>query len=156
MRSLRRARPAVAAAVLALLATAAPARADSDQDLPSSMAALGDSISRGFDACGFYVDCTPRSWTTGDDTEVDSQRSRLLAAGARLATVVNLAHTGAPVAELDDQVAAAVAQHVEYVTLDIGANDACRPAASQMTRVEEFRGQLRAALRRSSSRASRT
>jgi lysophospholipase L1-like esterase len=148
MTALRRARPAAGAAVLALLAAAAPAQADPDPALPTSMAALGDSISRGFDACGFYVDCTPRSWATGDDSEVDSQRSRLVAAGARLSTVVNLAHTGDTVAALDDQAAAAVAQHVEYVTVDIGANDACRPDVSQMTPVGEFRSQLRTALRR--------
>jgi lysophospholipase L1-like esterase len=148
MRSLRRARPAAVAAVLTLLVAAGPARAESDRDLPSSMAALGDSISRGFDACGFYVDCTPRSWSTGDDSEVDSQRSRLDAAGARLSKVVNLAHTGAPVSELADQATAAVAQHVQYVTIDIGANDACAPDASQMTPVEDFRNQLRTALGR--------
>jgi len=144
----RRARLMAWAATLAVLATTEPAQAAPTRELPTSMAALGDSITRGFDACGFYVDCEPRSWSTGDDDDVDSQRARLQAVGARLSTVTNLAHTGAAVAALDDQAAAAVAQHVAYVTIEIGANDACQPDVAQMTPVETFRTQLRTALDR--------
>jgi len=148
MTSERRARLVAAAVAVAVLATTGPAQAEPTRELPTSMAALGDSITRGFDACGFYVDCPERSWSTGDDAEVDSQRSRLTAAGAQLSTVVNLAHTGAAVAALDDQAAGAVAQHADYVTIEIGANDACQPDVSQMTPVETFRGLLRTALTR--------
>jgi lysophospholipase L1-like esterase len=149
MISARRARLLAGATALALLvAPSGLARAASDEPLPRSMAALGDSISRGFDACGFYVDCSVRSWSTGDDTEVDSQRSRLAAAGAPLSTVLNLARTGATVAALGGQAGSAVASHVDYVTIEIGANDACRPDVSAMTPVGQFRSQLRAALRR--------
>src|SRR5690349_6822196 len=44
---------------------------------PSSMASMGDSISRGFNACGFYVDCTYRSFSTGDDGGVNSHYLRI-------------------------------------------------------------------------------
>jgi lysophospholipase L1-like esterase len=51
------------------------------------------------------------------------------------------------VAALDEQAAGAVADHADYVTIEIGANDACRPEAAQMTPVGTFRAQLRTALR---------
>jgi lysophospholipase L1-like esterase len=128
---------------------AAPAGAATDTDTrawPTSMAALGDSISRGFDACGFFMDCPPRSWSTGIDKDVNSQRMRLAAASGHDVAAVNLAHTGVRVQALADQVAAAVAQHVDYVTIDIGANDACANGVGDMTSVPTFRSQLRAAL----------
>jgi hypothetical protein len=69
MTSARQARLVAGVTALALLAApGAAARAASEDPLPRSMAALGDSISRGFDACGFYADCSFRSWSTGDDT----------------------------------------------------------------------------------------
>jgi lysophospholipase L1-like esterase len=132
-----------------LLSTAAPASAVTSSDAaawPRSMAALGDSISRGFDACGFFVDCPPRSWSTGVDRAVDSQRMRLIAAAGHDVAAINLARTGVRVQALADQVSAAVAQQVDYVTIDIGANDACADSVASMTAVPTFRTQLRAAL----------
>jgi lysophospholipase L1-like esterase len=141
----RRVRLTAVAAALALLPAAGSAGAAQSRPLPTVMVALGDSISRGFDACGFYVDCPERSWSTGVDDRVDSQRARLTAAGAKLAAT-NLAHTGATVAELADQVAGAVADHADYVTLEIGANDACSTDVASMTPVADYRSRLRAAL----------
>lgn len=43
------------------------------------MSSLGDSITRGFNACGWYVDCTSRSFSTGDDSSVNSHYLRLRA-----------------------------------------------------------------------------
>lgn len=58
-----------AATALTLLAAtpATPAVADPGPP-PTSMASLGDSITRGFNACGWYVDCTSRSFSTGDNS----------------------------------------------------------------------------------------
>ncbi len=39
---------------------------------PTSMAAVGDSITRGFDACTVLSDCPEVSWATGSDTKVKS------------------------------------------------------------------------------------
>src|SRR5215217_334993 len=69
-------------AVTALLvgigvAPAGPAQAAVDR--PTKMASLGDSITRGFNACGFYFDCTARSWSTGSYSSVNSHYRRLAA-----------------------------------------------------------------------------
>ncbi|HEY2831918.1 MAG TPA: SGNH/GDSL hydrolase family protein [Sporichthyaceae bacterium] len=132
-----------------VLSTAVPAGAATGTDAtawPTSMAAVGDSISRAFDACGFFRDCPPRSWSTGTDSRVDSLRTRLAAASGHDVAAVNLAHTGVGVAALSDQIAQAVPAKVDYVTIDIGANDACADSVPDMTSVPTFRTQLRAAL----------
>jgi lysophospholipase L1-like esterase len=142
-------RAALGAGALLLTSMGAPAGAATGPEAPSwptAMAALGDSISRAFDACGWFVDCPPRSWSTGTDPAVDSQRSRLAAAAGREVTAFNLAQTGTRVRGLAGQIAAAVAAQVDYVTIDIGANDACTDSVADMTPVPTFRAQLRTAL----------
>jgi lysophospholipase L1-like esterase len=139
----------------ALLATptgvaAAPAvpavRSDPATELPTSIASLGDSITRGFNACGFYVDCTRRSWSTGDDEDVRSHRHRLLDFGVELTRQANLARSGARSDALAGQAAAAVAMRAQYVTIEIGANDACARSEAAMTSVEDYRRNIRAGL----------
>jgi len=51
-----------ATAAIAPPATAAPA-------YPSSMAALGDSITRAYDVCCSYADHPAQSWSTGNRRE---------------------------------------------------------------------------------------
>ncbi|MGW0660435.1 SGNH/GDSL hydrolase family protein [Streptodolium elevatio] len=120
----------------------APARPSGPFPKPRSMAALGDSITRGYDACSVPLkDCPSKSWATGDD--VDSHAKRL---GVPRDAVHNDARTGARMNELDDQARVAVGQGVEYVTILLGANDACRDKESQMTSVSDFEQQLREGL----------
>lgn len=114
--------------------------------LPTSIAALGDSITRGFNACGFYVDCTRRSWSTGDDGDVNSHRLRLQHRGAALSRQSNLARSGARSQALAGQASSAVGARAQYVTIEIGANDACTRTEEQMTSVEDYRGNIRAGL----------
>lgn len=109
------------------------------------MVSLGDSITRGFNACGFYVDCTQRSWSTGGDTGVASQWLRLLGLGAPTGQA-NLAHTGARAQALPGQAATAVAARADYVTIAIGANDACRASEDVTTPVDRYRSQIQEAL----------
>jgi lysophospholipase L1-like esterase len=114
---------------------------------PNSMASLGDSITRGFNACGFYVDCAPRSFATGEDSGVNSHYLRILDKNLGiLGKNYNDARSGAKVAEMPGQADAAVSQHVQYVTMLIGANDACTGSESTMTSVASFRGSIDAAL----------
>jgi hypothetical protein len=54
---------------------AAPTRATA-APFPSSMAALGDSITRAFDVCCFYGDHPSNSWATGG-SGLDSIRDQL-------------------------------------------------------------------------------
>jgi lysophospholipase L1-like esterase len=131
-----------AALVAAALATAAPAAAP---PAPTSMSSLGDSITRGFNACGWYVDCPSRSWSTG--SAVDSHYVRIR--GVQPAITgrnFNDADTGARMSDLNGQAQTAVARGVQYVTILIGANDACRSSESAMTPVATFEAQFRQAM----------
>src|ERR687886_647810 len=125
----------VAAATAALL-VGTPAVADT---APSSMAALGDSITRGFDSCGWFTDCPSRSFSTGTDTAVDSHYQRILARNSAISGhAYNDARSGAKIADLAGQVSTAVGQHAQYVTILMGANDACTKTEAAMTPVSTF------------------
>lgn len=114
--------------------------------LPTSIAALGDSITRAFNACGFYRDCTRRSWSTGGSGKVQSHRARLNALGADIQKEFNLARSGASADDLAAQATAAVAAKAQYVTIAIGGNDACRATEEAMTPAAAYRDQVVAAL----------
>ncbi|MFE2040370.1 SGNH/GDSL hydrolase family protein [Streptomyces sp. NPDC059477] len=106
---------------------------------PGSVAAVGDSITRGFDACTVLSDCPEVSWSTGTSPEVDSLAVRLLG-DARAATHSwNYAETGARMADLPGQMAQAATRDPELVTVMAGSNDACRQSVAAMTPVTEFR-----------------
>lgn len=127
--------------VTAPSASAAPA-------LPTSMAAVGDSITRAYDAtlfgC-FLADCPANSWATGTSTTVNSQYRRLLARGAAISGHnANYAHTGAKVGELPTQMGQAGA--AQYVTVLIGANDLCTSTVAGMTSETSFRISVRTGL----------
>ena len=100
---------------------------------PRTVAALGDSLSRGFDACAQYGDCTAVSWSTGTDPRVDSVAARLSAALRAPVSSVNVARSGATVSDLARQVGLAVQRRPDVVTVLIGANDVCRPSLAAMT-----------------------
>ncbi|WP_338898467.1 SGNH/GDSL hydrolase family protein [Streptomyces sp. TG1A-60] len=106
---------------------------------PESLVAVGDSITRGFDACEVLSDCPEVSWATGGDASVDSLAVRLLGASGAARRSWNYAVTGARMADLPNQVARAVTREPELVTVMIGANDACRATATAMTPVADFR-----------------
>jgi lysophospholipase L1-like esterase len=136
-----------AVAIGVVFAAGAPDPAQAAVTLPNSMAGLGDSITRGFNACGFYVDCTSRSWSTGGSGEVNSHYLRILARNPAISGQRhNDAVDGARASDLARQAGVAVSQRVEYVTIEIGANDACRSSESLMTPVSTFRTQIDAAL----------
>jgi lysophospholipase L1-like esterase len=138
---------AVPLAVVALLSTSASAA--TTEPVPNSMASLGDSITRGFNACGWYSDCTNESWSTGGDTAINSHYLRILKVNPAISGHnLNDAKTGAKAVDLDAQAATAVTQGVDYVTVLMGANDACTSSESTMTPVATFRSQVEAALTR--------
>ena len=109
---------------------------------PSSIASLGDSITRGFDACSVLSDCPKVSWSTGTDVKSLAQRLR---SGARS---WNYARTGAVMADLPGQMTAAATREPQLVTIMIGANDACRDSVADMTPTDEFRSVFTSALTR--------
>jgi lysophospholipase L1-like esterase len=133
--------------VVAVLAVPASTARAAGPALPTRMAALGDSITRGFDACGWYSDCPSRSWSTGTYSTVNSQYLRLKALNPALTGYnYNDAKTGAKMSALGGQVSTAVSQQADYVTILLGANDACTSSESTMTSVATFDSQLRSAL----------
>ncbi|MGW0282981.1 SGNH/GDSL hydrolase family protein [Streptomyces sp. NPDC003236] len=123
---------------------------------PESIAAVGDSITRGFDACAVLSDCPEVSWATGSDAGVDSLAVRLLGARGAAEHSRNYAVTGARMSDLPGQMAGAIAGRPELVTVMIGANDACRASVSAMTPVDDFRADFEASLARLRTALPRT
>ncbi|WP_073951950.1 SGNH/GDSL hydrolase family protein [Streptomyces kebangsaanensis] len=113
---------------------------------PDSIAAIGDSITRGFDACMVLTDCPEASWATGGDASVNSLAVRLLGATGAAERSWNYAVTGSRMADLDDQMARAVRKRPELVAVMAGANDACRESTAAMTPVADFRAGFQAAM----------
>ncbi|WP_405980819.1 SGNH/GDSL hydrolase family protein [Streptomyces sp. NBC_00158] len=114
---------------------------------PASVAAVGDSITRGFDACSVLADCPEVSWATGSDPAVRSLAARLLGDAEVPARSWNYAVTGSRMADLPGQVATAAQHKPGLVTVMVGSNDACRPTPSSMTPVAEFRSGFERALK---------
>ncbi|MEU6347993.1 SGNH/GDSL hydrolase family protein [Streptomyces sp. NPDC047072] len=113
---------------------------------PGSIAAVGDSITRGFDACGILQDCPDVSWATGGSTQVDSLAVRLLGRAKAAQRSWNYAVTGARMADLPAQMTRAAARAPGLVTVMVGANDACRDSTAAMTPVADFRAAFEDAL----------
>jgi lysophospholipase L1-like esterase len=137
----------VAALVAGAAFTSVSASAKPEPPPPSSMAGLGDSITRGFNACGWYLSCPSRSWSTGSHEPVNSHYTRIVAANSAMSgNQYNNSRNGAEVSDLNRQAELAVAQGAEYVTILIGANDACASSESGMTSVTAFEDRFRAAM----------
>jgi lysophospholipase L1-like esterase len=144
----RRTLTVVSTLVTLVTLAAGPAAADAGP-APSRMASLGDSITRGFNACGWYVDCTSRSFSTGDYSTVNSHYLRIRAVNPAIGGYNhNDAKTGATSADVYGQAGSAVSQAADYVTILIGANDACTGSESTMTPVGTYRSNIDAALNR--------
>lgn len=122
-------------------ASAAPA-------YPSSMAALGDSITRAFDVCCSYADHPANSWSTGDDASdgVTSHYEHLRSLNPSISGhAANLAKTGDKMAAGPTQ-ALGLSGDVQYVTILLGANDICTSSRSTMTPTATFAGQFQSTL----------
>ncbi|MEU3453686.1 GDSL-type esterase/lipase family protein [Micromonospora sp. NPDC006766] len=113
---------------------------------PAVMTALGDSITTGFGSCLVLVSCERNSWSTGDSVRVRSHYRRLREQAPKL-RAYDRATPGARAAGLAEQARAAVRDKADYVTVLIGANDACRADIDAMTPVATFREQVDAGLR---------
>jgi lysophospholipase L1-like esterase len=142
----RRALATFAAAVVLTAGTLVSAGAASAAPaLPARMAALGDSISQASMTCSTLTSCPTNSWSTGTSSTVASHAVRLRSAGATL-TTYNNSVTGAVSAGLPAQAVKAVTQSAQYVTVQIGANDACQDTVAQMTPTATFAGNVQTAL----------
>jgi lysophospholipase L1-like esterase len=127
-------------------ASATPSSVPRPTGPSTTVAVMGDSLSRGYNACDHFGDCTAVSWAGGTDARVDSIASRL---GARLdgpVTVKNVAKSGSTVSDLAAQVPAAAASDPDLVTVLIGANDVCKASVDDMTSTEDYAATLGSAL----------
>lgn len=138
---------AVAVAAAALLGLAAfTGAAAATTPTATSLAALGDSITRAFDTCSTaYTDCTANSWSTGTNTSVSSWYLRLRAQNPSL-VAYNDARTGAKMVDLAGQASTAASQGAQLVTILMGANDVCTSSVSSMTSPATLSAQLTQAL----------
>ena len=128
-------------AVMLLSLVASPVAAATPPPLPASMAALGDSITRGYDVCCSYGDHPGQSWSTGYAwyDGISSHYERIKRVKPSLAGhAYNDAVTGAKMAAAPSQAANAVRQGASYVTILLGANDLCTSSPSTMTSTDSF------------------
>jgi lysophospholipase L1-like esterase len=117
--------------------------------LPSSMAAIGDSITRAANVCCYYGDHPGQSWSTGY-TSYDGIASHYERIKQRNPAITgrgyNDAVSGAKMAQAPTQAERAVSQGARYVTILMGANDLCTSSVSTMTSTTTFRAQFSQAL----------
>ena len=115
--------------------------------LPSSMAAIGDSITQAVDVCCWYGNHPANSWSTGGASwdGVTSHYERIRAASSSVVGY-NDAVSGARMSDAPGQASRAVGQGARYVTILMGANDLCTSSTATMTSVTTFRDQFRRTL----------
>ncbi|MBB2941891.1 lysophospholipase L1-like esterase [Actinoplanes lutulentus] len=110
---------------------------------PSSMAALGDSITAGVGSCLAFLACGRNSWSTGSGSAVESHYRRILDKNSKIKNHAdNFAEPGAEADALAGQADRAVDAKAQYVTILIGANDACAGRVENMTPVRRFREEV--------------
>jgi len=116
-------------------------------NLPSSMVALGDSLTAAYGSCLAPISCPRNSWSTGNGTQVNSHYRRILEHHPAIKNHGrNLSVPKARAEDLAAQARAAVTSAAEYVTVQIGANDACRDHIDDMTNASAFRTEVNRAL----------
>jgi lysophospholipase L1-like esterase len=110
------------------------------------VAALGDSITLGVNACGRAGECRTASWSTGTDGGTRGFAARLGEATGHQPDTANLAVGGARAKDLPGQAAAAAAGGADLVTVLVGGNDACAPTPAGMTPAAEYAAAMKKAL----------
>jgi lysophospholipase L1-like esterase len=140
---------ALVCALVALVLPVPPATAQLAPAPPSSMAAIGDSMTQAADVCCWYGDHPANSWSTGGAgwDGVRSHYERLRSLNPVMAGHnYNDSRSGARMSAGPTQAQSAVNQGAGYVTILLGANDVCTSSPSTMTPVDTFRSQFRQTL----------
>jgi lysophospholipase L1-like esterase len=132
-------------AAMALVTVPAAVAEPSHAGWPNSIIALGDSGSTGFNSAAPQVDAKENSWSTGDSPLIQSHYLRILAANPKIKNHnFNVAKDGARMRDLAAQASVAARAKPDYVTIELGGNDFCRPGE---TSPAAFKAQLVAGLR---------
>jgi lysophospholipase L1-like esterase len=146
----RRTLVTIAAATLVVTGTLSTASAANAAISPvgiTKIAALGDSITQALMTCSSFSGCPVNSWSTGTTTSVGSHLLKIRGANPGVTvTASNNAVSGALSSGLNAQAQKAVTQGAQYVTIEIGANDACTSTVAKMTPVETYRTNIKTAL----------
>jgi lysophospholipase L1-like esterase len=117
--------------------------------LPNSIAGIGDSITRATDVCCWYGDHSSHSWSTGGGAfdGITSHYEHILALKPSIyGHNYNDARAGAKMRDAQAQAEAAVTQKARYVTILMGANDACTSSVATMTSVSDFQSEFAATM----------
>src|SRR5215216_5300057 len=133
----------------AIVALAVAPNAVAAPPLPSSIAGIGDSMTRAADVCCWYGDHPAQSWSTGGGAfdGISSHYERILALKPSIyGHNYNDAKSGAKMRDAAGQAQAAVSQGARYVTFLMGANDLCTSSATTMTSMSDFRIQFASAM----------
>jgi lysophospholipase L1-like esterase len=112
---------------------------------PSSMAAIGDSITQAADSCCFYGDHPGHNWSTGGASSdvVISHYERIQSNNPAIAGHAHDdAVDGSQMSDAPGQASQAVSQGAQYVTILMGANDACTSSISTMTPTDVFQSEF--------------
>jgi|688.fasta_scaffold20121_4 lysophospholipase L1-like esterase len=130
----------VVAPAAATIPTPTPGRTSA----PNRMVIIGDSISAGTGAAGNIFNAgqeqKENSWATGTANNLNSMFQRLLPFNSS-ATADNRSANGKNMSDADDQ-ANAMSSSSDYVVIQMGGNDLCRPSEGQMTSTSTFRNQF--------------
>jgi lysophospholipase L1-like esterase len=132
------------------LVTPGGGQAAAPPQVPSRMAAIGDSMTQAADVCCWYGDHPANSWSTGGAgwDGVLSHYERLRTLNPDLAgNNFNDAVSGARMDDGPGQAVRAVQQRARYVTILLGANDVCTSSLGSMTPVDAFRAHYQETLR---------
>ena len=137
----------------ALIATAiliglVPVASAAPPPLPTSIAAVGDSITQAASTGGSLgTDYPQNSWSTGTNTTVNSHYLRLLALSSAISgRNYNRSVSGAKMVDLNAQMQTVVGLQPDYLTVLIGGNDLCTDTVGAMTSVSAFRSQFETAM----------
>jgi lysophospholipase L1-like esterase len=137
----------------ALVATAVliglvPVASAAPPPLPTSIAAVGDSITQAASTGGSLgTDYPQNSWSTGTNATVNSHYLRLLALSSAISgRNYNRSVSGAKMVDLNAQMQGVVGLQPDYLTVLIGGNDLCTDTAAGMTSVSAFRSQFQTAM----------
>lgn len=122
------------------VAAAAPTSTPARTGRPTSIAVLGDSISTATGTGQLSAEMKQNSWVTG--TVSWSMRGQLGIAGA---AAYNQAANGRRMTDMASQ-ATALPTTTQYVVVELGGNDLCRPSVGEMTPIASYRSQFRAGL----------
>ena len=129
----------VAAGLVALIAVSTASSAPTNSGPPTSIAAIGDSITTGACTDPTCADRPQNSWSTGSNPAVGSHflRLRAIRNGKVEVKRFNLASNGATIADFASQATEAVRDRAAYATVELGENDLCSG-----TKPADFRAKL--------------